>query len=378
MAAEATSDSVASLEQARQQILQQVATLGDFRPGHLHERCIKCRKPGCRCRRRDHPGHGSYFLLQVRRGDNKRTTRSVPPRALETTRAQVAACAAWSLSSSRSASDCSTPRGASPGQRGAKIRKRKPPRSCSARRLKPRSTASYRWGRSTRWTRRLLRRTCGGVHCNSPPKNFRDGPRCADPGACVQSLPSVRATILLVRRGAGLGRHQPITGRDAHGQLRPRPAGRAGQGASETPTMCLGVGRTRVPLRTAETAERRGFPDAGPQVVLSDGAKWIWRLAGVQFPRAVSIVDLYHAKEKLWEVARALGLGRGPLPGSRRGTPRWSHGHLASPRRGLPTSGPVLDLYRNESRAHALQAVPGSRTGGLRCRGGRLQEPCCI
>ena len=36
MAAEATSDSVASLEQARQQILQQVATLGDFRPGHLH------------------------------------------------------------------------------------------------------------------------------------------------------------------------------------------------------------------------------------------------------------------------------------------------------------------------------------------------------
>ena len=83
--------------------------------------------------------------------------------------------------------------------------------------------------------------------------------------------------------------------------------------------MCLGVGRTRVPLRTAETAERRGFPDAGPQVVLSDGAKWIWRLAGVQFPRAVSIVDLYHAKEKLWEVARALGLGRGPLRGSRRG-----------------------------------------------------------
>ena len=57
MAAEPTPDAVPSKEQARQQILQHIATIGDLRPRPLHERYIQCRKPGCR-RRKDHPGHG--------------------------------------------------------------------------------------------------------------------------------------------------------------------------------------------------------------------------------------------------------------------------------------------------------------------------------
>ena len=44
-------------------------------------------------------------------------------------------------------------------------------------------------------------------------------------------------------------------------------------------------------------------------MVLGDGAKWSWNLAREQFPQAIQIVDLFHAKERLWEVVRALDLG---------------------------------------------------------------------
>jgi hypothetical protein len=41
-------------------------------------------------------------------------------------------------------------------------------------------------------------------------------------------------------------------------------------------------------------------------VVLGDGALWIWKLVAEHFPDAVQIVDLYHAKEHVWEVAHAV------------------------------------------------------------------------
>jgi len=37
--------------------------------------------------------------------------------------------------------------------------------------------------------------------------------------------------------------------------------------------------------------------------VLGDGASWIWNLSHEYFPGAVEIVDLYHAREHLWELA---------------------------------------------------------------------------
>jgi hypothetical protein len=40
--------------------------------------------------------------------------------------------------------------------------------------------------------------------------------------------------------------------------------------------------------------------------VLGDGAEWIWNLADLHFPSALQIVDLYHAREHLWKLARAL------------------------------------------------------------------------
>ena len=41
-------------------------------------------------------------------------------------------------------------------------------------------------------------------------------------------------------------------------------------------------------------------------MVLGDGALWIWNLAEEHFPGAIQIVDLYHAKGHLWEVAKAI------------------------------------------------------------------------
>jgi Uncharacterised protein family (UPF0236) len=50
----------------------------------------------------------------------------------------------------------------------------------------------------------------------------------------------------------------------------------------------------------------RGWSRALIQVVMGDGAEWIWNLAALHFPGAILIVDLYHARQHLWEVARRL------------------------------------------------------------------------
>jgi len=51
---------------------------------------------------------------------------------------------------------------------------------------------------------------------------------------------------------------------------------------------------------------QRGWEHAAKKVVLADGAEWIWNLADLHFPGAIQIVDLYHAREHLWELARKL------------------------------------------------------------------------
>jgi hypothetical protein len=53
-------------------------------------------------------------------------------------------------------------------------------------------------------------------------------------------------------------------------------------------------------------AWKRGWSRAEKKVVMGDGAEWIWNLAEPYFPGAVQIVDLYHARQHLWELARKL------------------------------------------------------------------------
>jgi hypothetical protein len=58
--------------------------------------------------------------------------------------------------------------------------------------------------------------------------------------------------------------------------------------------------------RVAREAQRRGFDQAPRRVVLGDGAAWIWNLADDLFPGARQIVDLFHAKQHLSDVARTI------------------------------------------------------------------------
>ena len=58
--------------------------------------------------------------------------------------------------------------------------------------------------------------------------------------------------------------------------------------------------------RIYQEAWKRGWSRARKKVVIGDGAEWIWNLVAEHFPDAIQIVDLYHARQHLWEVARQL------------------------------------------------------------------------
>jgi len=48
----------------------------------------------------------------------------------------------------------------------------------------------------------------------------------------------------------------------------------------------------------------RGWSRAKKKVIMGDGAEWIWNLADLHFPGALQIVDLFHARQHLWDLAR--------------------------------------------------------------------------
>ena len=70
-------------------------------------------------------------------------------------------------------------------------------------------------------------------------------------------------------------------------------------------------------LRLYVEACKRDWSRAEKKVVIGDGAEWIWNIADQHFPGAVQIVDLYHARQHLWELARKL------FPNQQAGQDRW-------------------------------------------------------
>ena len=58
--------------------------------------------------------------------------------------------------------------------------------------------------------------------------------------------------------------------------------------------------------RVEREATRRGFDRAARQAVLGDGARWTWNLTDEHFPYAVQIVDRFHAKQHLSDVAKSI------------------------------------------------------------------------
>ncbi len=84
-----------------------------------------------------------------------------------------------------------------------------------------------------------------------------------------------------------------------------------------------------------------GLEQAQQVVVIGDGAPWIWNLAAEHFPGAVQILDLYHAKEHVWEVAHAV-FGRGTAAGTVWATQACS----------------LLEQGQSEALVSAIEALP--------------------
>ena len=53
-------------------------------------------------------------------------------------------------------------------------------------------------------------------------------------------------------------------------------------------------------------AWKRGWSRAEKKVFMGDGSEWIWNIANLHFPGATQIVDLFHARQHLWDLARKL------------------------------------------------------------------------
>ncbi len=70
-------------------------------------------------------------------------------------------------------------------------------------------------------------------------------------------------------------------------------------------------------LRLYTEAWRRGWSRAQKKVVIGDGAIWIWNLADQHFPSAIQIVDLYHARQHLWDLSAKL------FPNDSKGLRQW-------------------------------------------------------
>jgi hypothetical protein len=58
--------------------------------------------------------------------------------------------------------------------------------------------------------------------------------------------------------------------------------------------------------RVCREARRRNFDKVPHQVILGDGALWIWNIAYEYFPGAIQIVDLFHAKETLSKTGKSI------------------------------------------------------------------------
>ena len=77
------------LKRRRDEIRDELAGIGDLRPGSLVGRYRKCGKPNCHCAREEDGGHGPSWSLT--RGVGGRTvTRIIPPTAVARTREQIA------------------------------------------------------------------------------------------------------------------------------------------------------------------------------------------------------------------------------------------------------------------------------------------------
>jgi hypothetical protein len=120
-------------------------------------------------------------------------------------------------------------------------------------------------------------------------------------------------------------------------------------------------------------AWRRGWSRAKKQVVIGEGALWIWNLAHQPFPGALEIVHLCHARQHRWELSAKL------LPHDGRGRERWTARLLDSPRGRQDRSASERPAFPSpgEDLAHRLAKEADSferNTAPMRYREFREQD----
>ena len=82
-------DSLLALEAQRSQILHQIGSLGDLRPGSISAVVRRCGKPTCHCAKPNDPGHDPQLRL-TRKVDGKTVAESfAPPTAFHKAQAEI-------------------------------------------------------------------------------------------------------------------------------------------------------------------------------------------------------------------------------------------------------------------------------------------------
>ena len=76
------------LQQRIDKIKQQIAALGDLRPGALSQQYNVCGNPGCRCKATPPVKHGPYYQISVKR-HGKSTTQFVREQDLAEVQSQL-------------------------------------------------------------------------------------------------------------------------------------------------------------------------------------------------------------------------------------------------------------------------------------------------
>ena len=141
-------------------------------------------------------------------------------------------------------------------------------------------------------------------------------------------------------------------------------------------------------LRLYTEAWRRGWSRAKKKVVIGDGAIWIWNLADQHFPGAIQIVDLYHARQHLWELSAKL------FPRDDKARKRWiapcldrlDQGKIEALVKILrdvqPASADLAKILTNEAEYFERNAnrmrYPDFRTQGLFVGSGVVEAACKI
>ena len=134
-------------------------------------------------------------------------------------------------------------------------------------------------------------------------------------------------------------------------------------------------------------AWNRGWNHAAKKVVIGDGAEWIWNLADQHFPGAIQIVDLYHAREHLWELARRLHPNDSAAQKTwmkihqKRLLDKGKIGKLVAALRSIPSTNPeLLDKLRTEAdyfESHAARMrYPKFRKQHLFLGSGVIEAAC--